>query len=134
MKRYQNIIKYIPFVNIICVFQLLVCLWKNSFYIHAKEKYIALFRPMLVLLGINIPVIIARSYLTNATVVYIVNILDAVISLYGPSYAYESKNALKKFVNSAKTAKHCYDGGEKRIYEQHIKACNQIAFSFHHRT
>lgn len=82
MKRYQNRLKYIPFVNIICVFQLLVCLWKNSFYIHAKEKYSALFRPMLVLLGINIPVIIARSYLTNATVVYIVNILDAFISLY----------------------------------------------------
>ena len=82
MKRYQSILKYIPFVNILCVFQLLVCLWKNSFYIHAKEKYSALFRPMLVLLGINIPVIIARSYLTNATVVYIVNILDAFISLY----------------------------------------------------
>ena len=82
MKRCQSILKYIPFVNIICVFQLLVCLWKNSFYIHAKEKYSALFRPMLVLLGINIPVIIARSYLTNATVVYIVNILDAFISLY----------------------------------------------------
>ena len=82
MKRYQNILKYIPFVNIICVFQLLVCLLKNSFYIHAKEKYSALFRPMLVLLGINIPVIIARSYLTNATVLYIVNIFDAFISLY----------------------------------------------------
>ena len=82
MNRYQNIVKYIPFVNILCVFQLLVCLWKNSFYIHAKEKYSALFRPMLVLLGINIPVIIVRSYLTNATVVYIVNIFDAFISLY----------------------------------------------------
>lgn len=82
MNRYQNIIKYIPFVNIICVFQLLVCLLKNSFYIHAKEKYSALFRPMLVLLGINIPVIIARYYLTNATILYIVSFLDALISLY----------------------------------------------------
>ncbi len=82
MKRCQSILKYIPFVNIICVFQLLVCLWKNSFYIHVKEKYSALFRPMLVLLGINIPVIIARYYLTNATILYIVNILDAYISLY----------------------------------------------------